>query len=460
MPDRNLNIDKLFKDYLKNYQTQAPEGAWERIQADLKKERRVAPIWLWRAAAALILLIMTFAAGYFLSQYQRDNTKLPIAEKHTPASIETPAAKTEVRKVEKTYPVEQVTSTSEEKDKKQVDTHVKQPAVTTKEDVKSDLIPETILPEEDVALDLLPALDGKVSDELIEDMAETIKEPLYGEKEIFDRIEYDAHYVRDLLDQEEYTDVLAQKEKKSSSGNWGIGPRLAPVYSYRLLGSNASGESDKSYFNDVENSIMNFGAAISLSYSFNNKWSLKTGMYVSRIGQENKQVLAIVDEGRSGMFKLSTSSGAVFINPKKFESVMIQQQVSSKDTVSGGYLVNGSFIQNLDYFEVPIVMQYKVVDQRFAVNILGGLSPGILVNNRSYFESGKDKLQTGIVENVAPAVLNSLIGVGFDYAISKNVYLNMEPSFRYSISSISAGNDLRNHPYSISWLTGITYKFY
>ncbi|HQF01021.1 MAG TPA: outer membrane beta-barrel protein [Bacteroidales bacterium] len=460
MPDRNLNIDKLFKDYLKNYQTQAPEGAWERIQADLKKERRVAPIWLWRAAAALILLIMTFAAGYFLSQYQRDNTKLPIAEKHTPASIETPASKTEVRKVEKTYPVEQVTSTSEEKDKKQVDTHVKQPAVTTKEDVKSDPIPETILPEEDVALDLLPALDGKVSDELIEDMAETIKEPLYGEKEIFDRIEYDAHYIRDLLDQEEYTDVLAQKEKKSSSGNWGIGPRLAPVYSYRLLGSNASGESDKSYFNDVENSIMNFGAAISLSYSFNNKWSLKTGMYVSRIGQENKQVLAIVDEGRSGMFKLSTSSGAVFINPKKFESVMIQQQVSSKDTVSGGYLVNGSFIQNLDYFEVPIVMQYKVVDQRFAVNILGGLSPGILVNNRSYFESGKDKLQTGIVENVAQAVLNSLIGVGFDYAISKNVYLNMEPSFRYSISSISAGNDLRNHPYSISWLTGITYKFY
>ena len=115
MPDRNLNIDKLFKDYLKNYQTQAPEGAWERIQADLKKERRVAPIWLWRAAAALILLIMTFAAGYFLSQYQRDNTTLPIAEKHTPASIETPASKTEVRKVEKIYPVEQVTSTSEEK---------------------------------------------------------------------------------------------------------------------------------------------------------------------------------------------------------------------------------------------------------------------------------------------------------------------------------------------------------
>ncbi len=62
-------------------------------------------------------------------------------------------------------------------------------------------------------MDLLPALDGKVSDELIEDMAETIKEPLYGEKEIFDRIEYDAHYIRDLLDQEEYTDVLAQKEK-------------------------------------------------------------------------------------------------------------------------------------------------------------------------------------------------------------------------------------------------------
>lgn len=43
MPDRNLNIDKLFKDYLKNYQTQAPEGAWERIQADLKKNAELPP---------------------------------------------------------------------------------------------------------------------------------------------------------------------------------------------------------------------------------------------------------------------------------------------------------------------------------------------------------------------------------------------------------------------------------
>ncbi len=56
-------------------------------------------------------------------------------------------------------------------------------------------------------------------------MAETIKEPLYGgEKEIFDRIEYDAHYIRDLLDQEEYTDVLAQKENLPTGNVGGYWP--------------------------------------------------------------------------------------------------------------------------------------------------------------------------------------------------------------------------------------------
>jgi hypothetical protein len=100
-----------------------------------------------------------------------------------------------------------------------------------------------------------------------------------------------------------------------------------------------------------------------------------------------------------------------------------------------------------------------VLNKRFSINLIGGLSPGILVNNRSYFNIEDEKIQTGTTENIKPMIYNSVLGIGMAYDISKKVSVNLSPTFKYSLSPVNSGsNGINYHPYSISWFTGISYK--
>jgi hypothetical protein len=267
-----------------------------------------------------------------------------------------------------------------------------------------------------------------------------------------------------LIGEDAYASDIMPVSKAVAASGWSIGGRVSPVYSYRTVGGSsfatASEKVSVDYFNDNEEGITSVAAGISLDYAFSDRLSLASGMYLSRIGQQNNEVLAYNDPDATNMYKLATSNGTVTINPVKFESVIAPQAISAKDSLPGDYSVHGSFYQNLDYLEVPLVLKYRLLDQKFSVNVMGGLSPGILVNNRSYFDVDGQKLQTGTVENVESFIYNSIFGLGLEYAINRKLSINMEPSFKYAISPVNSGNGINYHPYSFSWFTGISYKLY
>lgn len=277
----------------------------------------------------------------------------------------------------------------------------------------------------------------------------------------------DAEMLHQLLigDQDDFTDNLFSDPKQNKNSKWVIGGRISPVYSYRNINGDAFNTPDESVsvdvFNSNEEAIVSMAGGISLDYAFSNRFSLASGMYISRIGQQNNDVLAYNDPASANMYKLATSTGTVTVNPGKFDRVIAEQPSSIKDSMPGDYTVNGSFVQNLDYLEVPLILKYKLLDKKLSLNVLGGLSPGILVNNQSYFSIDGEKLQTGTTENINPLIYNSVLGFGIEYSITGKLSVSMEPSFKYSLSPINnSNNGLEYHPYSLSWFTGISYKLY
>ncbi|MBE0638309.1 MAG: outer membrane beta-barrel protein [Bacteroidales bacterium] len=490
MSDKNYNIDKLFKDYLLGHKAKAPADAWERLHGELHKSGQTRPVWIWRSVAAVLLLLITFSAGYFLSDYQKSGirqfTSSTPAKQNKPDATATDVDREIISTDEHDEISENLVTTNE------INQSAPENVRQTKPENKS-IHPEKVPSNQQLTLNNEPVQTDleleEVSTPVEEEMAVvTSKEQNGNHDETFNaeispidpkQIEVQANdvsfpvnklfedpaFLQQLLVAEDlYRFEPDNAKSKNSSSNWSIGGRISPLYSYRALsGSGYETTGDpvaQEYFDDVENGILTVAAGISLDYKFSNRWSLGSGMYVSRTGQENNEVLAIAVPGSSGMYKLATSAGTVTINPKKFESVMVEQQASIKDTIPGGYTVSGTFVQNLDYFEVPFIMQYKLTDQRFSIHLKGGLSPGILINNRSYFEDDGVKLQTGVVENINPMILNSLVGFGFEYSISEKVSVNLDPAFKYSLSPVNQDSKLSAHPYSFSWFTGISYKFY
>jgi hypothetical protein len=477
MADDRRHIDQLFKDYLSGYKAPAPKGAWERLQAEMQPKKKRMHLMYLRLAAAAILLLIAFSAGYFWSEFKNtDNSTLvsempnDIQQEATPEnaiqnnslqgstaeSLENSIPQTSNKQITKTD-AGKIESSPLAQDAINPDLESqKQPAFQNEMALSENIevLAETALPTENIVV--ITTAEAEKTDELANQIDQ--------DNNTSELEKMSPEMLHQLLvgNDEAYADEIIPKTNKQLSQQWSVGAQFSPVYSYRNLSgdgfSTPDEQVDQDYFNDKENGLMAYAGGISLNYGFNDRLSLASGLYLSRIGQENADVVAYDSPDSPYLYNLASSGGTVTINPQKFEKVMVREIDTTKDSVPGDYIVSGTFVQNLDYLEVPLVIKYKMLQSRFSVNLSGGLSPGILVNNRSYFSVDGEKVQTGYTENIKPVIYNSVMGLGIEYSISTKLSINLDPLFKYSLSPINSNSGIKYHPYSISWFTGITYK--
>jgi hypothetical protein len=475
MANKRKNIDNLFKDHLVGHKVSVPIGAWDRLEADLKPAKKHAVMFYVRLAAAAVFLLLAFGAGYFFSEFSLDSTNITASKTETNVTdqpveeILTPPVEIQdisedikegpQQETNHQIPLTEADRISQKPSGTKADISKKSPGHKNIAKEKQDVIKEGPPIEETVAVAVADEENQKEIQGTEETTAEVF-DPTIDNDELEKMTPDELHKL--LVGDNDFNDDIIAVDQSMGNSKWSVGGQLSPTYSYR----NLSGEGfetpdeivDQSHFNDTENGLTTLGGGISLAYNFNDRLSLGSGLFLSRIGQENNDVVAYDSPDSDYMYKLATSTGTVTINPAKFEKVMIQQIESPKDSIPGDYLVNGTFVQNLDYLEVPLVLRYKVLNKRFSINVSGGLSPGILVNNRSYFKIDDEKVQTGFTENIKPMIYNSVFGLGVAYEISKKVSVNLSPTFKYSLSPVNTGSGINYHPYSISWFTGISYK--
>lgn len=484
MSENSNHIDKLIQQKLKGHQVKTPESAWNRLRDDLHRPARTRFFWITRSAAAAMLLLIAFGAGYFFSELNRDaDTRLtnswePLKEKGIekeiakPQPVEDPVAvvnesittSTEKAssKLQQIPTINALIADGKQKVETDASTNNQTPTAKSEETIK----PLQPFHGNDVENELTDPVEARETKEALAEQKKEI--PPQGAQSGEDTQQSEVPVMTDemlhemLIADDDLVQGIQLKNDETKRSNWSVGAMISPVYSYRTISGDAFTGTDDAvdagYFNDNEEGITTIAGGISMDFNFNNRLSLGSGMFFSRIGQQNNDVLAYNDPQTSDLYKLATSTGTITVNPRSFENVIVEQQAASpKDSIPGDYFVNSSLVQNLDYLEVPLVLKYKVIDSRVSVNVKGGLSPGILVNNRSYFTVEGQKLQTGTTENINNFIYNSILGLGLEYAISRKVAISMEPSFKYSLSPVNSGTGLEYHPYSLSWFTGISY---
>ena len=478
MDNDKKHIDKLFKDYLAGHQAQTPDHAWERLNSALTPPVKKRPIFLYvKLAAASLLLLIAFGAGYFLSEHGRTDSSEVLSEAtQTNTEIETIGSDD----IDDTN-FEEPKQPADEQKKIRIESAEISPMRNPQaNDATQSSVVQTKTEGRLRGLRIyrLNRLDTdgikNTGDFYASDIAGTsgreyFKGPIVPAVMIKDA---DQLAMESMTADELHTlligdDPLGLSDSPNNGqtlaqSNWSVGGQVSPVYSFRTLSGDAiytpDEEVPKDHLDNAESGIVTIAGGINLNYNINNRLSLSSGLYLSRVGQENNDVVAYDAPGGENLYKLATSGGTVVINPTSFATVMIQQIDSSKDSIPGDYTINGTFVQNLDYLEVPLMMKYKVFDKKFSVNLMGGLSPGILVNNRSYFSQDGNKVETGTIENIKPMIYNSVVGLGLQYLVSKKLSIGVEPVFKYSLTPVNSGSSLDYHPYSFSFFTGITYK--
>lgn len=478
------NIDKLFSENLKTFEEEPPVHVWGNVKEELsgvKHKRRVVLIW---AVAASIGLIIAFGTGYFVANYNTVEQFISKDESTDQGKIindnnirknlsEFNRSKTDLRQAteEDIIPENESVSGRPELNAPQTHTSISnaEKVIFKNNSRKANDTPgkltilQTLIPDKK---SLLANINPSNS------LNAGSSKDIANSKDIKDKGNVEELTPPKLKsEQKKLNEQLAYVDTKKKA-KWTLGGQGAPTYSYRHI--NQIGSSSQLYAGSTlpvnqsdysEEALMAYAGGVDIGYSVSKRISIHSGVTYSKIGQVKKNIAFTSDRasfgvGGTDIVDLETAFGNISTSKDNFHFIDSVPDGGGITTNSVSYVVNDSkIIQNFQYLEIPLLISYKVIDKQIDFNVKGGISPGILIGNKAYVNNELGEQELGKTDDVKSMIYNTVIGFGIGYDITKKIQIKFEPQFKYSINSITEGIEVENHPYSISFFTGLEFAF-
>ncbi|TYB74240.1 PorT family protein [Bizionia saleffrena] len=250
---------------------------------------------------------------------------------------------------------------------------------------------------------------------------------------------------------------LDEKVRAIPFNKWSITANVAPVY-YNSLGTGSS--IDEQFVNNSKDGELNMSYGIQVGYALNDKLTLRSGVNTLKLSYDTAGVVVYQ----------SVSTGNPDIKPLRhidFETTPNGENLSVLSTESFNVQqinsifndnFNAALSQRMSYIEVPLELEYALINKRMGLHIIGGMSTFFLSDNQVVTEFDNYKTKIGEANNINDISFSTNLGLGLDYNFSKTFTFNFEPTFKYQINTYSASSG-NFKPYIIGVYTGFSYTF-
>lgn len=464
MNNKRKNIDRLFEEHLKAYKATTPIYAWDKLDQQLQNKKAGKSIIIIRWVAASVLILLAFGAGFWVATSINKNQdfavddKSPIIENFKNQSIQ------DDEPIIQNPDYVDITNTIEQESNN----------MNSRESLKNQI--------SNSITDLAQNSNSKDQNLTGENSAIEHINKMHSKRFIPDLGQPERHYISqvnkitfiDFSDKYETTandfispeylyanDFIDHPKKEETKSQWIVGAQIAPIMSYRDISTTYtnSGSTNEDNLNNIENNMLAMAGGLDIGYNLSDKWNIQSGVYFSRIGQINSDPLTYKHEDDQFVLtSISTSIGEIEIDRRNIPDE-INQMPDTKDTTDVLNAYNVKVVQNFDLFEIPLIFRYKLLNKKFSINLAGGLSPAFVINNNTYLEADSKQYDIGNPNNLNPFIINSSIAMGFEYSLSGSFSVNFEPTIKYALSPINKNSNFNYHPYSVSWFTGLRYRF-
>jgi hypothetical protein len=440
MDERGANIDLVFRNGLKDYEVLPPPEAWDSIQPAIKVKPR-SFIFVRRAAMIAVVLSLSFLAY----QWSREISIVPeIPVIAFEIDSFSPVISPAVLAPAYTPGKEKIIETSS---RGSFFTEITQVPIRSESENSSYSQTLNIRETNNLSLGRTYSSNGLK----LANLTTSYKKPLEVEP-------YVPEYIPESI---------------TTKGNerWSIGAMASPTYYSSFSTGN------KEISNQLaasEQSLMSYSGGVSLSYKLNKRFSIQTGLYYSSLGQEIDGINSFggfqkYDYTKGDYnFAVLTTSGTVYTNnPDVFLAATgpvdrilttYTNDVFDPEKANLQYISN-TLIQNFSFLELPVVLRYKIIDKAIDINLIGGISYNMMVNNSVYTMVDGGKYPIGETMGLNPLTLSSSLGMGMEYSFSKKLSLNLEPTFHYYLNPFNEFSGSTSHPYSFGLFSGISYRF-
>ena len=257
--------------------------------------------------------------------------------------------------------------------------------------------------------------------------------------------------LEELLKEKEAGKNEVEKEKEKRS-RWAVSTNASPVY-FNSISEGSSLDSQFSKNSKEFETTMSYG--IGAVYQISNKFSFKTGVNTLTFNYNTDNVL------------FNTRLNSVTNNIKTLDRNSNSENlafsaINSKSDLGDALILltesKGSIKQELSYVEVPLELSYKILDKKFGIDLIGGVSTLFLNANSISLISDGMEMNIGKANNLNDIHFSSNVGLGFKYNFWKSFNANFQPMFKYQINTFSE-NSGNFKPYFIGLYTGVSFSF-
>ncbi|MDR2847989.1 MAG: outer membrane beta-barrel protein [Bacteroidales bacterium] len=454
MQINNERIDELFFQKIGNMEVVPPENGWQRIQHELDSQKRFA-FKFWMAAASIALLMSSVATIMYLNTSELAGTMVLVEQNpQTPPTVnsveEQPLATAAATPQVVENQVTQITPSTQTP--KNITTNSKTPVYWNTSTHRAQ---RQALNNERLAI-LIDRFAAKPAAMPLEKnrpviMASTL--PMYNN------------------DWNPFAEEEKEKGKAPSKNKWAVSGQFSPTYSYRTITS-VPANMKRADFDDAESALLAYSGGVNVSYQVLSRFSVQMGVFYTQMGQTINGVTpsynmyaAISSNNAYSKNSLRTSSGnASVTSSMKADVNESYANYFNENTVQGSLNTSNTaksvqYSERFDYIEIPMLMRYKLIDKKFDLALLGGMSTNILIDNNVFINNGKETLREGSILMARPVNYNTTIGFGVNYQLSSTLLIGIEPVFKYFLQSYTSSNAVGSHPYSFGVFTGVYYSF-
>jgi len=446
------NIDKIFREGLRNFEVTPPSEVWEGVmQARTNKKKRILPVFRYAAAAIAMLLVVGSLytiinkpkdppPSQSIASTRKENNKP--AEKTVQKNIDTEKlliAETQVNTIK-----------TESEDIASAKVLQTREPVNIRDKTKILLLAENYQP-----------IELKIFSSFVDAKFLTLNSKVaYNDKglPVFN------NFSNEPIDQ-----------RIENNGDWSIGAKFSPLYSSRNVTMSMPGNFKEMYDN-VEEGIIAFSGGFNFKYKPAGRISIHMGLFYSRMGQKITDLVAydipsyivstlpvkgsnkiIINSSFGPVMMPETSLYIEDITVARVENKYSSDFFDPKKLGLAGF--DAEISQSFEYIEIPLLISYKVVDRVIDFQLLGGMSTNLLVGNNVFAEFDGQSISLGKTEDIYKFNYSSVVGFGIEYGFSDQLSFSIEPTFKYYLNSFSSGTRLHVHPFSVGLFSGISYKF-
>jgi hypothetical protein len=464
---KETNIDELFRNKLQDFEQEPPAYLLDRVLSGVAESKRKKRLIFWRVTGIAAALMIAFVAGWQISQMSGD--------KQMAAGIETVAPLKDTLN----------TSLSQAKEERTLaETAVTEKvAVVASKNVKSEKAKiggNRLDQNQDVAfipgsqesrreaMSMLKSKSYKPAPENAQFAILSVAQPKIPENEL-GLLSVDEQIIR-----QNQQSVMADNNDAKDKRRWSVGAQVSPVYN--VSKSSHAQAYAANMLNESNSNPVELGGGLSVAVKTGKRLSIQSGIYYSALEQSSgnsvharsSDMYAGVSEGflntnvsldaKTNKMSINSTAGVIEFNGVP-RGVDLGTSPEDKMLSSTVVVSDVKMSQSFEYIEIPVYLRYTILDKRFGVEMMGGLSSNVLVGNQVSMQNASGSNVVGETADMQSVSYSGSLGLGFKYGLSKRFFLNVEPRIKYYLNSLNSNSSVSYKPYTIGVYTGLSYQF-